>query len=567
MSTEQPNGLRIGQYEIISTLGRGSIGVVYKARDPRMDRIVAIKALKSVFLGDNSPDNIEVRRFYQESKSAGKLRHPNIVTFHDVGITDLGSPYIVMEYIEGDDIATIIDARAPVDTSEVLQYIFPIASAIDYAHSEGVLHRDITPNNIIIDKSRRPYLLDFSLAKLVNASITPTGAMLGSPGYMAPELVNGLNVTHLIDVFSLAAVSFEMLTGHTPFAGEDMIRMVYSVMNEPPKRFQELGVMLPIEVEKVLHRALEKNPQNRYQTATQFAEALRDAVTGGVIGTMSLPVVKPPEKAIEKDLVPRQESIVNNIMVSEEPKKDEVQEMLNKTIHGGAKGDYIDTSSTGSFVLGDDGNYDNFSPKSYYVEPPKKGILFFALLILWSIFGIYLALDKFYPIFTHSIRSYIAVNLGEKLSNLRVSESERLPASPDLYKRASNTKVIGLLRNGIVDNNTNSITRFRALIFEAGTRNNSELRKLLMRLSLHEDELIRIEALKALATDVHIKKEGVVEAFIIALDDEDYLVRAFAVRSLGKLSGKRVVTSLKKRRKQERNDQVIALIDQTLGQY
>src|SRR5262249_10656660 len=153
-------------YEIVTTLGRGSMGVVYKAKDPEIGRLVAIKTLKSVFMGDDAAGNEALQRFRQESRSAGKLHHPNIVTIFEAGRTDNGSPHVVMEYIEGKSLEAILAEAGPLEPLAVLHYLAQIASAIDYAHSQSVIHRDIKPSNIIIDAHHRPYLLDFGVAKL-----------------------------------------------------------------------------------------------------------------------------------------------------------------------------------------------------------------------------------------------------------------------------------------------------------------------------------------------------------------------------------------------------------------
>ncbi|HQH26518.1 MAG TPA: serine/threonine-protein kinase, partial [Oligoflexia bacterium] len=171
----------IGKYEIVSTLGRGSMGVVYKGRDPEIGRLVAIKTLKSMFMGNDPAGNEALQRFRQEARSAGRLHHPNIVTIFEAGRTDNGSPYIAMEYIEGTSLEARIAEQGPLDPLAALHYLAQIASAIDYAHMQNVIHRDIKPSNVLIDGAQRSHLLDFGVAKMSDTSLTPAGTVVGTP--------------------------------------------------------------------------------------------------------------------------------------------------------------------------------------------------------------------------------------------------------------------------------------------------------------------------------------------------------------------------------------------------
>lgn len=269
MSTEL-----IDKYEIISTLGRGSMGVVYKARDPEIGRIVAVKTLRSVFMGNDPSGNEALQRFRQESRSAGRLQHPNIVTIFATGRTDSGSPYIVMEYIEGERLDQVITERHPLDPLEVLHYLSQVASAIDYAHSQNVIHRDIKPSNIIVDTGLRPHLLDFGVAKLSDTSLTPAGTVVGTPSYMSPEQIRGETLEGLSDLFSFAVVTFEMFTSVRPFPGKDFTTVVNHILHKEPLSFAELKVNLSPAFEQILRKALAKDKKERYQSALQFIDLL-----------------------------------------------------------------------------------------------------------------------------------------------------------------------------------------------------------------------------------------------------------------------------------------------------
>ena len=272
----------IGKYEVIAALGRGSMGVVYKARDPEIGRTVAIKTLRTIYLGNDPAGTEALQRFRQESRSAGRLRHPNIVTIYETGRTGDGSPYIVMEYIEGESLEQIIAQRSPIDPLECLHYLGQIGSAIDYAHSQSVIHRDIKPSNVIVDGALRPHLLDFGVAKLSDASLTPAGTVVGTPSYMSPEQIRGEVLDGAADRFAFAVMTFEMFSGKRPFPGADFTAVVTNIIHKAPLSFADLGVRhLPAELERVLQRGLAKERSDRYGSCLEFLDA-----AGKVLGVL-----------------------------------------------------------------------------------------------------------------------------------------------------------------------------------------------------------------------------------------------------------------------------------------
>lgn len=275
----------IDKYEIVSTLGRGSMGVVYKAQDPEIGRLVAIKTLKSVFMGDDAAGNEALQRFRQESRSAGKLHHPNIVTIFEAGRTDNGSPYIVMEYIEGRSIEASIAEKGAIEPLLALHLLAQIASAIDYAHSQNVIHRDIKPSNVIVDGQSRPFLLDFGVAKLSDTSLTPAGTVVGTPSYMSPEQIRGVTLDGRTDIFSFAVVAYEVFTGSRPFPGADFTSVVSNIIHKDPLTFSEVGSKLSAEVEKALSKGLEKDRESRASSALEFIDGVAQAFHVMVDGT------------------------------------------------------------------------------------------------------------------------------------------------------------------------------------------------------------------------------------------------------------------------------------------
>lgn len=264
----------IDKYEIVSSIGRGSMGVVYKAKDPEIGRLVAIKTLKSVFMGDDAAGNEALQRFRQESRSAGRLHHPNIVTIFEAGRTENGSPYIVMEYIEGKSLEALLSEGGALGPLAALHYLAQIAAAIDYAHSQNVIHRDIKPSNIIVDQRNRPYLLDFGVAKLADTSLTPAGTVVGTPSYMSPEQIKGAQLDARTDLFSFAVVAFEVLSGQRPFQGSDFASVVSNIISKEPISFAELSCNLPSDLEAVFRHGLAKDRENRFPSALDFVDAL-----------------------------------------------------------------------------------------------------------------------------------------------------------------------------------------------------------------------------------------------------------------------------------------------------
>src|SRR2546421_7206564 len=262
---------KIGRYRIVEELGRGAMGIVYKAEDPNLDRLVA---LKTIILPEDAEEHGEYRkRFFLEAKAAGKLNHPNIVTTFDCGEHE-GMAYLAMELLEGIDLRTRMTKQG-VTALEAIEIARQVADGLAYAHARGVVHRDIKPGNIMLNGDGQAKIMDFGLARMRMADHkTSTGMVLGTPRYMSPEQISGQPVDQRSDIFSLGIVLYEMLTGTRLFAGEN-IEQVQHLINEtdhvPPTR-QVPG--LPPMVDFVVARALKKDPAVRYQDAREFAADL-----------------------------------------------------------------------------------------------------------------------------------------------------------------------------------------------------------------------------------------------------------------------------------------------------
>ncbi len=273
---ESPCGKLLGRYEIVAELGRGAMGAVYKARDPKIDRFVAIKTILLHQSVIHEQQEFR-RRFFIEAQAAGRLLHPGIVAVFDVGEDpDTSDPYIVMEYIEGRTLRELLAGKGkklPVD--DALRITRELAEALDYAHTQGVVHRDIKPANILVTKDGQPKISDFGIAQLDLTHMTLPGRVLGTPAYMSPEQLEGEQVDGRSDLFSLGAILYTMLTGYRPFQGNSATTVCFKVANRDPLAATALAPELPHELDAVLGRALAKDPAERYQRGTEFAEHLR----------------------------------------------------------------------------------------------------------------------------------------------------------------------------------------------------------------------------------------------------------------------------------------------------
>lgn len=267
---------RIDRYQIIEELGRGSMSVVYKAHDPNIDRTVALKA---IYFGSSTQSDESKKRFKQEAKFVGRLKHPNIVDIYDAD-EDRGEPFIVMEYLEGPTLAQVIEIESPLPLERVIGIVGQISDALNYAHQHSVVHRDIKPLNIFVLQNDQVKVADFGLAKLTSASdLTPEGKITGTFGYTSPEQLRGEEMDGRTDIFSLGIVIYEMLTGKKPFEKEEVHFMVSRTLDEKPLAFAALGPDIPPDVKKVLSKATAKDVNERYQTCAELAQDLRKCLT------------------------------------------------------------------------------------------------------------------------------------------------------------------------------------------------------------------------------------------------------------------------------------------------
>ena len=268
---EQP---QLGRYVIQSEIGRGAMGVVYKAMDSVLERVVAVKTVNMALERDHA-DKYEAR-FYQEARAAGGLNHPNIVTVYDAGKAG-DVVYMAMEYIEGVELRTLIGEGRQLGVAQALSIAAQVAEGLGYAHERGVVHRDIKPANIMVVASGPVKITDFGIARMrASADLTQTGVMLGSPKYMSPEQVIGKRADHRSDLFSLGVILYETLVGAAPFNGENVTALMYQIVNFAPPAPSAVNSAVPQMLDYIVAKMLAKPIEERYQDARELARDLRE---------------------------------------------------------------------------------------------------------------------------------------------------------------------------------------------------------------------------------------------------------------------------------------------------
>ncbi len=267
-----------GRYQVIGPIGKGAMGMVYKGLDPAIDRLVALKTIRV----DQIADSIDVgelkERLTREAKAAGKLSHPNIVTIYDAG-EEGPIQYIAMEYLEGETLESIIRRRADWDYRTLSKIMIQVCDGLDYAHENGIVHRDIKPANIMVLEANKIKVMDFGIARVdKSASMTQTGTTLGTPNYISPEQLKGMPVDRRSDIFSLGVVFYELLTMERPFKGETISALIYSILHTNPPLPSEINLDIPRIFDKIVTKAIVKDPELRFQKARDIAEILRKLI-------------------------------------------------------------------------------------------------------------------------------------------------------------------------------------------------------------------------------------------------------------------------------------------------
>src|SRR5437016_2646517 len=301
-------GTRLSRYEIRSKIGAGGMGEVYRARDEKLNRDVAIKVLPAAL----SQDADRLRRFEQEAQAAGALNHPNILAVYDVGTHD-DAPYVVSELLEGESLKDRLD-HGPVAQRKTIDYAVQVAHGLAAAHEKGIVHRDLKPDNLFITKDDRVKILDFGIAKLIEPPTegiaqtdiatrkvhTDPGTVIGTVGYMSPEQVRGRHVDHRSDIFSFGAVLYEMLSGQRAFRGESAVETLNAILKDEPTELTATNRNIAPALERVVWHCLEKSPERRFQSARDVAFALEN-ISATSSGSSPTAIVSAPLRTKNRD--------------------------------------------------------------------------------------------------------------------------------------------------------------------------------------------------------------------------------------------------------------------------
>jgi TonB family protein len=310
----------IGRYQVAEGVGFGAMGAVYKAFDPLIKRTLAIKTIRLDIPRQSPQYKSFIERFYHEARISGTLSHPNIVTLFDIG-EENGLPYLAMEFVDGETISAIIEKGTRFKPEKVISLVSQVASAIDYAHSKGVIHRDIKPSNLILADGERVKVTDFGIAKLIDAEMTQSGTLLGTPSYMSPEQAMGDKLDGRSDIFSLGVCAFEMLAGEQPFPGNNVTSILYKLVHVEPIQPAnlEMNGLVPQKWHEVFGKVLAKKPDERYQTATEFVQDLEYCLGSwfGAVGEMTMAEPAPGLPSAAADTGSNEETKVLSAMSDE----------------------------------------------------------------------------------------------------------------------------------------------------------------------------------------------------------------------------------------------------------
>src|SRR5215813_2836522 len=298
-------GSRLGPYEILSPLGAGGMGEVYRAKDPRLGREVAIKVLPSSI----STDSDRLKRFEQEARAAGVLNHPNITAVHDFGEHG-GAPYIVTELLEGETLRSRM-STGPIPVRKALDWAVQLAKGLAAAHEKGIVHRDLKPENVFLTKDGRVKILDFGLAKLkpegpekgqtdmrTVSGATEPGVVLGTMGYMSPEQVRGKAADKRSDLFSFGTILYEMLSGHRAFRGDTAADTITAILTKEPPDLSQTNKDIHPGLDRIVRHCLEKNPEERFESARDVAFDLENLSTASAPATAVTGIVEAPRKRV-----------------------------------------------------------------------------------------------------------------------------------------------------------------------------------------------------------------------------------------------------------------------------
>lgn len=533
---------QIGKYRILGELGKGSMGVVYRGEDPEIGRLVAIKTLRSVYLSADAAGQEALQRFKQEARSAGKLKHPNIVTIFETGRTDSGSPFIVMELIEGESLEDKLVPGKPLEPLETIHLLAQIASAIDYAHGHSIVHRDIKPSNVIINSDLKPQLLDFGVAKLSDTSLTPAGTVVGTPSYMAPEQIRGETLDGATDRFAFAVLAYEMLTGSRPFPGHDFMTVVSNIIHQEPISFEKLGNPADPAFEPVLRKGMNKDKNDRFASCLEFVRELAAPFGltvdhNGVLGFRKGITLKdlqgpipPPPKSVSLD---ETTATVMGAIVPEEVKDSKETAARSDTPPAPPMPPKISAQKFESEIpMAKEGG-----------RPGVFILVVFVLLGLMGLIGYMLVKQQRESEKLVEEETVTTTTLAEAVSIIPTQEP--ISVTPEPTPGCLLTEGCSIVTTPTADLSVSLLSQLTdtnisddaliAAISQAGSLDYGISAPVLLSLSKHPNFKVRIAVLKLFTSSDKFRTREVFRAIVERLNDQEFLVRGFTAKFLGSL--------------------------------
>jgi serine/threonine protein kinase len=595
MIEEGSGEAKLGKYRILGTLGRGSMGVVYKAEDPAIGRSVAIKTLRKVGNAKFHDTESALARFRTEARSAGRLRHPNIITIFDASINE-DTPYIVMDYVEGRSLESVVHEYGKMSPKQTIELIRQIADALDEAHRHGVIHRDIKPSNIVVDSQLRPYILDFGVAKLQEAiqeevEEAAREPIMGTPAYMSPEQILNRKLTPKSDLFSFALVTFELFTGKRPFPGDSFNEVVNSILHSAPLPITRLCPEFPLQLEVEFEYFLAKNPDDRPSSAMEMLDIMEKCLQPVLERRQPEPprVRKPSEwKSIDIHPSESGEGDFGSTSASISPVVGGSPALSGSALapQGGSLGGRPGSSATlpaarglppqrapitpsgGSAphgfgtpgeVFGGESS-EQFQPR---VELPSERSPVQVLLTVLGLVAIGVS-GFLFAAYARGVSPLALLRFGMQEESVQVlpAEEVKVSESPPLPPPSSPLRELdsrGLL--SLVNGKGSGIGEKLEALRELSRRHSPELLEAAPQLLSHESYIVRIEGAKALG---EYGDRTIAPVLLNHLSDHDPLVREELVRSLGQLGSLQSVSYLKQLYVEEDHPKVKAEIQRVV---
>lgn len=544
---EADNVQKIGKYKVLGALGRGSMGVVYRAQDPEIGRVVAIKVLRN----PHSPGSgkSELERFKTEARSAGNLRHPHIITVFDVNIEG-EQPYIVMDFLEGKTLAQILNTKGKLEAHLAIHYLWQIASGLDHAHAKKIVHRDIKPSNILIDRSDNAFILDFGVASF-GENAPQEQSFLGTPNYMSPEQLLRRDIDHRADLFGLAVLAYEILTGVKPFKGENLAALVNNIINGQPPALTEICPGFPMALQIEFDRALAKQPQDRFSSAENMVVAFSTALGLSVPAGGSSGYSTAPGARKRKNSDWNQINASRQVIQPQEPSHERARRPTPPELSPWRPENR--SFRADSFNLANAAQHEARPGTMYSANADvisTRGIQrsqYKSLNIILTAFCLLLSTFLLYSFFSAPEEQIVRQKLDgvitgslETLPNAALPKPkvQSVPAGKAIHE-VNDQQLIGIL----VDAKSSEATVIQALR-EARNRSLSQIVEASVFLLKRDSYVIRIETLKLLS---ELADPRIVPYVVTTLDDHDPLVRRWAARTLGKIGDRKVVGYLEAR--------------------